>query len=190
MTIQHNARSRPSYYASLNDTTAVVKMYASTRLSVADARAIIGLPAERGATPAADYGSFLGQKTASALDVETRMPIIEPGSTLKSRFAALARNNEASRKETRAQGRSLVGRRANLEERRGHARDSRIASVTEEKSISLPLQRWEHRYIARSTVPTTRACDRTPQPAYPSLSPFTPAFVLPACKGVVIEQDS
>lgn len=101
--------------------------------------------------PEADYGSLLGQRTASALDVEMRVPILEPGSTLKSRFAALARINEASRKETRAQGRSLVGRRANLEERRGRARDGSIASTTQEESISLPLQRWEHRYIARST---------------------------------------
>ena len=148
-------------------------MYASTRLSVADARAIIGLPIAKGLPADSNFGALFDQRTASPLGVDTVVPVLEPGSTLKARFAALARNNEASRKETRARDRALAGRRANLEERRGDARDARIPSAMLEESVSLPLQRCGYElYRYPGELPTP----------HPEIPPLCPAFGPPACK--------
>ena len=117
-------------------------MHASKRLSVADARAIIGLPAARGSASVANDSWLLDQSDASlALGASIPPPTQEVGSTLKSRFAALARKSGASRKETRSHGRSLVGRRANLEEGQPCGRDDFGPSAEERSALSLPIQR-------------------------------------------------
>eukprot|EP00752_Nemacystus_decipiens_P005087 g4616.t1 len=77
------------------------------------------------------------------LGVSMPLPTQEPGRTLKSRFATLARNSGASHKETRDHGRSLVGRRANLEEGRPYDKDGIGPPAGEGISPSLPLRRFQ-----------------------------------------------
>lgn len=118
-------------------------MLTSNRLSVADARAIIGLPAVRGSSSSTTDLSPLDQHRAlpAHWDRSVPLPVREFGGTLKSRFAALARKSGAGRKETRDHGRSLVGRRANLEGRFGDDGDpGRVSPGTREPLVS-PLQR-------------------------------------------------
>lgn len=112
------------------------------RLSVAEARAIIGLPEVEGAPPNLPDLSRLDQNWASpSCDMSVPSSIREYGGTLKSRFAAIARRHCAERKDTRGHSRSLVGRRANLQasiENGGAA--GRVSGVG--KALSLPIQRW------------------------------------------------
>lgn len=118
-------------------------MPTSNRLSVADARAIVGLPAVRGSSTSTTDLSPLDQHRAPPAhwDGSVPLPVREFGGTLKSRFTALARKSGAGRKETRDHGRSLVGRRANLEGRFGDDGDpGRATPVTKEPLVS-PLQR-------------------------------------------------
>ncbi|CAM9269484.1 unnamed protein product [Ectocarpus sp. 4 AP-2014] len=116
-------------------------MLTSNRLSVADARAIVGLPAVRGSSSSTTDLSPLDQRHAppASWDGSVPLPVRECGGTLKSRFAALARKSGADRKETRDHGRSLVGRRANLEGRLGDDGDPGRGS---HEPLVSPLQRF------------------------------------------------
>ncbi|CBJ48511.1 hypothetical protein Esi_0025_0033 [Ectocarpus siliculosus] len=120
-------------------------MLTSNRLSVVDARAIVGLPAVRGSSSSTTDLSPLDQHRASPAHLDGSVPLLgrEFGGTLKSRFASLARKSGADRKETRDHGRSLVGRRANLEGRLGDDGDpGRVSAGTQEPLVS-PLQRFQ-----------------------------------------------
>ncbi|CAM9467775.1 unnamed protein product [Ectocarpus fasciculatus] len=117
-------------------------MPTSNRLSLADARAIVGLPAVRGSSTSTTDLPPLDQHRAPPAhwDGSVPLPVREFGGTLKSRFAALARKSGAGRKETRDHGRSLVGRRANLEGRFGDDGDPGRATPG---TIVSPLQRFQ-----------------------------------------------
>lgn len=127
-------------------------MHTSTRLSVADARAIIGIPAGGPASIIDDLSVSDKNDASRPLQASMPPPIRELGSTLKSRFAALARKSGASRKETRHHDRSLVGRRANLEEGRHYGRDNIGPSAKEKGALSLPIRRRESIHQTQRTV--------------------------------------
>lgn len=116
-------------------------MNARTRLSVADARAIIGLPVARGSASTTKDSLFDESDASHTLGVSVPLPTRELGSTLKSRFAAIARKSGASRKEVRNHGRSLIGRRANLNEGRLFARGITEPHAEEKRVLSFPMQR-------------------------------------------------
>lgn len=96
------------------------RTHQDARLSVAEARSIICLPT------GGEFPSTVGRLRSSShhegsatLEATGQPPIRELGGTLSSRFAALARKSGSRRNETRGHARTLVGRRANLNDGSG-----------------------------------------------------------------------
>lgn len=111
-------------------------------LNVAEARAIIGLPEVEGAPPNIPDLSRLDQNRPPPSSNTSVPPSIrESGGTLKSRFAAIARQKGNARKDTRDPSRSLVGRRANLEGGLEKGGVPGGVSGVEKGARSLPIQR-------------------------------------------------
>lgn len=115
------------------------------RLSVAEARLIVSLPPEGGPLSNVDklrpVGHHAMTPTWEATEATGQRPGREMGSSLSSRFAALARKSGNTRKETRAHARSLVGRRINLGEGSGGDGSAGGASAVVSQTCLLPLQR-------------------------------------------------
>lgn len=111
-------------------------------LDVVEARAIIGLPEVEGASPSIpDLSRPDENRPSPSCDTSVPPSIREFGGTLKSRFAAIARQKGNDRKDTRHPSRSLVGRRANLEGSLEKGRAPGGVSGVEKGARSLPIQR-------------------------------------------------